>query len=186
MLSLGLVLELKPTKVVFKQDDYELYENFTCLYHAYEPYHIWFTIEPESVKDDDPLALMDVRLPYNTEEYRNGEKHFITLRLINGHRTVTCRVFDEKNMEVAQMVSQIIYIGGGRRARESQVAVIYIYVGFIHNSCVFIICSGLLFCFSVFWTTYGHLHLLHMHISFEDWRYSFHSLIEYYDHSRGM
>ncbi|XP_047486482.1 basement membrane-specific heparan sulfate proteoglycan core protein-like isoform X22 [Penaeus chinensis] len=113
----GLMLELKPTKVVFKQDDYELYENFTCMYHAYEPYRILFTIEPELVKDDDPFALMDVRLPYNTEEYRNGEKHFITLRLINGHRTVTCRVFDEKNMEVAQMVSQIIYFGGGRRAR---------------------------------------------------------------------
>lgn len=126
MLSLGLVLELKPTKVIFRRDDHELYENFTCMYHAYEPYRILFTMEPEMVKNDDPFALRDIRLPYNTEEYRNGEKHFITLRLINGHRTVTCRVFDEKNMEVAQMVSQIIYIGGDRRARESHVAVIHI------------------------------------------------------------
>ncbi|XP_042860326.1 basement membrane-specific heparan sulfate proteoglycan core protein-like isoform X47 [Penaeus japonicus] len=111
----GLMLELKPTKVVFNQDDYERYENFTCSYHAYEPHRIRVTIEPALAKN--PSALTDLRFPYDTEEYRNGEKHFITLRLINGHRTVTCRVYDEKNMEVAQMVSQIIYIGGGRRAR---------------------------------------------------------------------
>lgn len=128
MLPLGLMLELKPTKVVFNQDDYERYENFTCSYHAYEPHRIRVTIEPALAKN--PSALTDLRFPYDTEEYRNGEKHFITLRLINGHRTVTCRVYDEKNMEVAQMVSQIIYIGGGRRARELKVEVKYIYIFF--------------------------------------------------------
>lgn len=118
-MPIGLLLELRPMKVLFPRDAYDHYENFTCSYYAYERHRIVITAEPNLLEGHGPVALTDTKIPYSTQEYRNGEKHFITLRLFNGHRTVTCRVFDADDKEVAQMVSQIMYVRRGRRQRES-------------------------------------------------------------------
>ncbi|XP_069938272.1 basement membrane-specific heparan sulfate proteoglycan core protein isoform X44 [Cherax quadricarinatus] len=113
----GLMLELRPIKVLFNRNAREVYENFTCSYHSSEPLRITFTREPTLVEDGTPVALMDTQAPHSTEEYTNGAKHFSVLRLLNGHRTVTCHVYDADNMEVAQMVSQIMYVGHIRRSQ---------------------------------------------------------------------
>lgn len=104
------MLELRPVKVLFNRYAREIYENFTCSYHSSEPLRITFTREPTLVEEGAPVALMETQAWESTEEYTNEGKHSSVVRLLNGHRTVTCRVYDAGNMEVAQMVSQIMYI----------------------------------------------------------------------------
>lgn len=67
------------------------------------------TREPTWVEDGAPAALMDSQAPHLVEQYAHGAKYFSLLRLLRGHRTVTCRVYDTSSKEVAQMSSQIIY-----------------------------------------------------------------------------
>ncbi|XP_071516712.1 basement membrane-specific heparan sulfate proteoglycan core protein-like isoform X3 [Panulirus ornatus] len=113
----GLMLELRPIKVLFNRYSREVFVNFTCSYHSSEPLRITFTREPTLLQEGAPVSLMDTQ----AWEYSNGGKYYSVMRLLNGHRTVTCRVYDAGNMEVAQMVSQIMYSnpnrmtqGGGR------------------------------------------------------------------------
>nr|XP_045613717.1 basement membrane-specific heparan sulfate proteoglycan core protein-like isoform X12 [Procambarus clarkii] len=113
----GLMLEIKPFKVLFNWHDREVYENFTCSYQSSEPLRIAFTREPTLVEDGALGSLTDTQAPHIAEEYTNGAKHFAVLRLLNGHRTVTCRVYNADNMEVAQMMSQILYVGHSRRSQ---------------------------------------------------------------------
>ncbi|XP_045130066.1 basement membrane-specific heparan sulfate proteoglycan core protein-like isoform X13 [Portunus trituberculatus] len=105
----GLMVELRPIKVLFSQQAREVYENFTCSYHSTEPLSMTITREPTWVEDGAPAALMDSQAPHLIEQYAHGAKYFSLLRLLRGHRTVTCRVFDASNKEVAQMSSQIFY-----------------------------------------------------------------------------
>ncbi|XP_066985998.1 basement membrane-specific heparan sulfate proteoglycan core protein [Macrobrachium rosenbergii] len=113
----GLMLELRPMKVLFSHNFRERYANFTCSYHSSEPLRVVFTLEPALAKGETPFALMATNSPYNTERYTSGAKHYVTLRILRGHKTVTCRVYDASNMEVAQMVSQILYVSRARRER---------------------------------------------------------------------
>lgn len=110
------MLELKPIKVMFNRYAREVYENFTCSYHSSEPLHITITREPTWVdKDSHPAALSAAEAPHSTDEYTNGARHYSLLRLLHGHRRVTCRVYDSSNKEVAQMVSQILYTNNNWR-----------------------------------------------------------------------
>lgn len=108
-MSVGLMLELRPIRVLFSQTAREVTENFTCSYHSSEPLRMTITREPTWVEDGAPAALMDSQAPHLIEEYAHGAKYFSVLRLLRGHRTVTCRVYDASNKEVAQMSSQILY-----------------------------------------------------------------------------
>lgn len=108
-MSVGLMLELRPIRVLFSQSAKEVTENFTCSYHSTEPLRMTITREPTSVEDGAPAALMDSQAPHLIHQYAHGAKYFLLMRLLRGHRTVTCRVYDASNKEVAQMSSQIIY-----------------------------------------------------------------------------
>ena len=117
-MSIGLMLELRPIKVLFSRQAREVYENFTCSFHSTEPLRITITREPTWVEDGAPAALMDSQAPHLIEQYAHGAKYFSLLRLLRGHRTVTCRVFDTSNKEVAQMSSQILYTNKDWTARK--------------------------------------------------------------------
>ncbi|XP_050723887.1 basement membrane-specific heparan sulfate proteoglycan core protein-like isoform X5 [Eriocheir sinensis] len=108
----GLMLELRPIRVLFSRTEREVTENFTCSYHSSEPLRMTITREPSWVEDGAPAALMDSQAPHLIEQYAHGAKYFSLLRLLRGHRAVTCRVYDASSKEVAQMSSQILYTYG--------------------------------------------------------------------------
>lgn len=108
-MSVGLMLELRPIRVLFIQSAREVTENFTCSYHSTEPLQMTITHEPTWVVDGALATLMDSQAPHLIKQYAHGAKYFSLLRLLRGHRTVTCRVYDASSKEVAQMSSRVLY-----------------------------------------------------------------------------
>lgn len=111
-MSVGLMLELRPIRVLFSRTEREVTENFTCSYHSSDPLRMTITRQPSWVEDGAPAALMDSQAPHLIEQYAHGAKYYSLLRLLRGHRAVVCRVYDASIKEVAQMSSQILYTYG--------------------------------------------------------------------------